>query len=151
MPALPVSNSGLSPAVRRRLRCYRVAALVILVLGVAGAGTVYWLGARRADYPDDPAMVGFNRAAERQMSLLYGNQGKLIEDLDNWLKRPGSQALLVAAAAAVLALGCYQFSRLLEFEAHEAAARGPGPAGTMPGGETPVEGGIETRGGSGRG
>jgi hypothetical protein len=91
--------------------------LVILLLGLAGAGGWYWLASRASDASDDPAMLGFNRAAERQMGVLYGKQGQLIEDLNDSLKRPGTQAVLIAVAAAVLAAGCFQFSRLLEFEA----------------------------------
>jgi len=75
---------------------------------------------------DDPAMLGFNRAAERQMGVLYGKQGQLISDLDDWIKRPGPQALLIAGSAAVIALGCFLFSRVLESEARDAAA-GPNP------------------------
>ncbi|HUC86322.1 MAG TPA: hypothetical protein VL970_14080 [Candidatus Acidoferrales bacterium] len=117
-------NSELPATVQRRLRRYRLAALVILLLGLAGAGTVYWLGSRAADEVDDAAMLGFNRAAERQMGVLFGKQGQLISGVDNWLKKPGAQAFLVAAATAVIALGCFQFSRVLEFEAREAAAQG---------------------------
>jgi len=121
MTAPSSAPSELPPAVQRRLRRYRVAAWVILALGLAAAGVVYWLGARRAQLPDDPAMVGFNRAAERQLGILYGTQGRLVGDLDNWLAQPGTQAMLTAAAAAVAALGCHFFSRVLEFEARETA------------------------------
>lgn len=115
------SHPELPAPVRRRMRRYRLAALVILVLGLAGAGVVYWVGERRLDYSDDPAMIGFNRAAERQMGVLFGTQGQLMGDLDELLKQPGTQAILVAAASAVIALGCFQFSRVLEFEAKKAA------------------------------
>jgi len=123
-------NSEVFAAGQRRIHRYRLCALVILLLGLAGAGGWYWLGTRTADAADDPAMLGFNRAAERQMGVLYGKQGQLIEDLNDSLKRPGTQAVLIAVAAAVLAAGCFQFSRLLEFEA-KVAAKSEGQDGKL--------------------
>ena len=122
----PADNPGseLLRAARRRGRRYRIAAGIILVLGVLSAGLVYWLGSRAPDYSDDPSMLGFNRAADRQMGYLYGKQGQLIEDLTDSLKRPGTQAILIALAAAVVAVGCFYFARMLEHEATEAANDG---------------------------
>jgi hypothetical protein len=111
-------------AARRRGRRYRIAAGIILVLGVLSAGLVYWLGSRAPDYSDDPSMLGFNRAADRQMGYLYGKQGQLIEDLTDSLKRPGTQAVLIVIAAAMVAAGCFHFARMLEHEATEAANDG---------------------------
>ena len=61
------------------------------------------------------------------MGLLYGKQGQLVDDLGNSLKQPGTQAVLVAIVAAVVALGCFQYSRMLEWEAGE---KEPGDAKT---------------------
>jgi len=104
-------------AARRPGRRYRLAAGVILLLGLSGAGLVYWLASRPPDFSDDPAMVGFNRATERQMGVLYGKQGQLIADLNDSLKQPGTQALLLVAVAVAAAIGCFQFARLVEAEA----------------------------------
>lgn len=70
-------------------------------------------------------MVGFNRREERQMGLLYGKQGQFIEDLTHSLKQPGTQAVLIAVAAALVAAGCLHFARILEQEAKEAASTLP--------------------------
>ena len=112
-------------AIRRRARRCRITGVIILLLGIGGAGVVYWLGAHAMDYSDDPAMVGFDRAEERQLAILYGKQGQFIEDLENSLKRPGTQAFLAAAAAAVIAIGCFYFARILEDEARQAELDGP--------------------------
>jgi hypothetical protein len=112
---------------RRRARRYRIASMVILVLGVLSAGMVYWLGSREPDYSDDPSMVGFNRSEQHQMAVLYGKQGQLIEDLDDSLKQPGTQGILIIAAAAVIAAGCFFFARVLEAEAQDAASAAPQP------------------------
>jgi hypothetical protein len=110
-------RADLPLAVRQRVRRYRVAALVILLLGLAGAGTLYWLKARPLDYSSDPALLGFDRAERQQMGVLYGKQGELVEELDDTLRKPGTQASLIILGAAVVALGCFQFSRVLELEA----------------------------------
>jgi hypothetical protein len=78
---------------------------------------VYWVRSRQVDIPDDPAMLGFDRATERQLGVLYGQQGQLIEALNNWVKQPGTQALLVAAVATIVASVLFQASRVLTFEA----------------------------------
>ena len=69
-------------------------------------------------------MAGFNRSEERQMGMLYGKQGRLIEDTKNSLKQPGTQAMLTIAAAAVVAAGCFYFARLLADEAKPDGAPG---------------------------
>jgi hypothetical protein len=104
--SLPVSAS------KRRARRFRIAGIVVLVLGIIGAGLVYWLGTRAADLSDDPAMAGYDQPEERQMGILYGKQGELIEDWSNDLKQPGTQAVIIVAAAALAAAGCFYFAHL---------------------------------------
>jgi len=64
-------------------------------------------------------MVGFRRSEERQMGQLYGKQGQLIEDFNESLKQPGTQALLLLGAAVVVAAGCFHMARVLEAEARD--------------------------------
>jgi len=101
---------------RRRPRQLRLAGVIVLFLGIGGAGTVYWRGTRAADLSDDPAMLGYNRAEERQMGILYGKQGELIEDFSNDLKQPGTQAGIILAATVAIAGGCFYFARLLDYD-----------------------------------
>ena len=127
MPAIDPnydSNRELLTTARRRGRRYRIAAGIILLIGLISACLVYWLEPRAPDYSDDPSMLGFNRAADRQMAELYGKQGQFIEDLTDSLKQPGTQAVLIVVAAAVIAVGCLYFARKLEHEATEAANDG---------------------------
>ena len=116
-----------------RIRRWRLASWLVLALGLVGAGTVYWLGTRSDNLADDPAMTGFNRASARQMAVLYGKQGRLVEDLSDALKRPGTQAILIVGAATVVALGGFRVAHVLEEEAREtAAAPGTPHAETKP-------------------
>lgn len=106
----PLSSS------KRRARKLRVIGVIVLVLGIAAAGIVYWLGTCSPDVSEDLSMVGYNNAAERQMEILYGKQGELIEDWSNDLKQPGTQAIIIVVAAALAGGGCFYFARLLDAE-----------------------------------
>lgn len=117
---MEAKSAGLVLSATRRVRRYRMAGVIILLLGLLGAGVVYWLGTRGPDLADDPAMLGFDRSEKRQLGILYGKQGQLIEDLTNSLKQPGTQAFLIVVAAAVIAAGCFFFARILTAEAKQA-------------------------------
>ena len=91
----------------------RLIGTLVLALGISGAAEFYWLGTRSPDVSGDLSMVGFNRAERRQMGQLYGKMGALIEDWSDDLKRPGTQAILIAGFSALVAAGCFYFARLL--------------------------------------
>jgi len=111
-----------SPAskARRRARRLRLTGIMALLLGIVGAGFVYWLGTRSPDMSDDLSMVGFDKAAQRQMGMLYGKQGELIEDWSNDLKQPGTQAILIIGASILIAAGFFYFARLFDADAENA-------------------------------
>ena len=85
---------------------------MVLALGLGAAAAVYWLGTRSADLNDDLSMQGFDRAERRQMGMVYGNMGLLIQNFLDGLKQPGDQALLIVAVSVVVAAGCFYFARL---------------------------------------
>jgi hypothetical protein len=97
-------------------QCARLRSIgvIVLLLGIGSACIVYWVGIRSADLSDDPSMARDNIAASRQMGILYGKMGLLIDDWSDELKRPGTQAIIIAAAATLVALGCFYFARLLD-------------------------------------
>jgi flagellar basal body-associated protein FliL len=102
------------PSTKQRARKLRIIGVAVLVLGIAGAGIVYWLGTRSPDGSDDLSMAGYNKPAERQMEILYGKQGELIEDWSNDLKQPSTQTVIIIVAAVLIAGGCFYFARLLD-------------------------------------
>jgi hypothetical protein len=104
---------------KRRARKLRVFGGIVLALGIIGASVVYWLGTRRADLSDDPAMAGYDKPEERQMAILYGRQGELIEDWSDDLKQPGTQAIIIVTVAALIAGCCFYFARLLDYDAEQ--------------------------------
>jgi hypothetical protein len=104
---------GPDSSARRRKRL-RIIGTVVLLLGLGSAGLVYWLGIRSQDASDDPALLGYNKAQSRQMGVLYGKMGQVIEDLTDDLKRPGTQAALITAASILVASGFFYFAQAPE-------------------------------------
>ena len=61
-------------------------------------------------------MVGYDKPEQRQMGILYGKQGELIEDWSNDLKQPGTQSVIIVVAAALVSASCFYFARLLDYD-----------------------------------
>lgn len=87
------------------------AGVIILAVGLVGAGVVYWLGRRAEDWSDDPAMMGFDKQQGLQMAQLYGKSGQLVDDLVNDLKQPGTQAGLIVGVSVVASWICFRLAR----------------------------------------
>jgi hypothetical protein len=104
---------------KRRARKLRITGVSVLAAGIISAGIVYWIGTRSPDVSDDLAMTGYNKPEQRQMAILYGKQGELIEDLTNDLKQPGTQAIIIVVAAVLIAGGCFYFARLLDHDGQQ--------------------------------
>ncbi|MGB7747957.1 MAG: hypothetical protein WBN75_11790 [Verrucomicrobiia bacterium] len=102
----PVSSS-------KRGSRLRLTGIIVLLLGIGGAGVVYWLGTRSPDVSDDLSMVGYNKAQTRQMGMLYGKMGPVIEEWCDDLKQPGTQAKIIVGVSILIAAGCFYFARLL--------------------------------------
>ncbi len=100
----PVSSS-------KRAARLRMIGIIVLVLGIAGAGIVYWLGTRSPNVMDDFSMVGFDRAQKRQMGQLYGKMGLVVEQFSDDLKQPGTQAQIIAVVSILVAAGCFYVAR----------------------------------------
>jgi len=96
---------------------------VILALGIVSAGFVYWIGSRQDDLSNDPSMLGFNRAEQRQMDELYGNSGLLMDEWLDDLKQPGTQAVLILVSSGLIAAGCFYFARLLVLDDEPPASK----------------------------
>lgn len=95
-------------------RRLRIIAAIVLLLGIFGADAVYFIGTHSEQAFDDPALLGNEKAQSRQEQILYGKQSVLIDEWTAELKRPGTQAVIVVVAAALVAGGCFYFARLLD-------------------------------------
>jgi flagellar basal body-associated protein FliL len=100
----------------KRAARLRMIGIIVLVLGLGGAGLVYWLGTRSPDVSDDLSMLGYNKAQTRQMGMLYGKMGPVIEEWFDDLKQPGTQAEIIVVASTLIAAGCFYFARLLDHD-----------------------------------
>jgi len=111
---MTVNDEKTSPdSSSKRVARLRMIGIVVLVLGLGGAGLIYWLGTRSPDVMDDLSMVGYNKAQTRQMGMLYGKMGPVIEEWFDDLKQPGTQAEIIVVASTLIAAGCFYFARLL--------------------------------------
>jgi hypothetical protein len=92
----------------------RLIGVIVLMLGLGSAGLVYWIGNRA---PEDARLDEYRqsqaRAESRQMQMLYGTSGGLMEDFLNALKRPGNQALGIGMITGLVAAGCFYLGRPL--------------------------------------
>ena len=111
---MTVNDEKTSPdSSSKRAARLRIIGTVVLVLGLGSAGLVYWLGTRSPDVSDDLSMLGYNKAQTRQMGMLYGKMGPVIEEWFDDLKQPGTQAEIIVAVSILVAAGCFYFARLL--------------------------------------
>ncbi|MGA9779675.1 MAG: hypothetical protein ACLPRE_11645 [Limisphaerales bacterium] len=90
----------------------RVIGGVVLVLGLLGAGALYWIRTHSGEPTEDELLAGNERLESHQMGLLYGKMGLLTLELSDDLKQPGTQAFLIAAVSVLIAAGCFYFARL---------------------------------------
>jgi len=111
--AITVNDEKTSPdSSSKRAARFRLIGIIVLVLGLGSAGVVYWLGTRSPDVTDDLSMVGYNKAQTRQMAMLYGKMGPVIEEWFDDLKQPGTQAEIIVAISILVAIGCFYIARL---------------------------------------
>jgi len=105
----PPAGSNLPPRQSKRLR---VIGVIVLVLGLLGAGALYWIRTHSGEPTEDELLAGNVRLESHQMGLLYGRMGLLTQELSDDLKQPGTQACLIAAVSVLIAAGCFYFARL---------------------------------------
>jgi len=109
------ATAGPDQAPRHSARL-RQLGMSVLFAGMVAAGIVYWFGSRARDLSDDPATIGYYKPQTRQMGMLYGQMGVMMDDLLAALKRPGVQAGLILGASGVFCLICFYLARPHEVE-----------------------------------
>lgn len=97
---------------RKQPKRLRLIGVIVLLLGLVGAGVVYWRGTHSTEPSEDELLPGNARAESRQMEILYGKLGLLTWELSDDLKQPGTQAFLIATVSVLFAAGCFYFARL---------------------------------------
>jgi len=101
---------------REKARLRKIGA-VILTVGWLAAGILYC--ARRENPDLDQYQQSLTRSESRQMAIMYGTSGSITEDITSALKRPGPQALLIAAVTGIFAAGCLYIGQPLPEDRNE--------------------------------
>lgn len=92
----------------------RTLGILVLLLGLGGAGAVYWTGAPPEDLSADPATARAYRTGTRDIEVNFGKMGLLMNDLLDDLKYPGTQAAIIATVSLTVASGCFYFAQWLD-------------------------------------
>ena len=108
---IPVSPSS------RRARWLRCIGFAVLLLGIVGGEELYRVGLLAPDRADNPEMIGCDRAARRQMAMLYGTQGKMIMEFEDAIRLPRNQAIMILVGSVLVAGGCWYFARFVDRDA----------------------------------
>jgi hypothetical protein len=103
-------NPDPAPKAGARLR---MAGILILLLGLLGAGLVYWQGAPPDDSSDDVATARTSKKQARSIEVNVGKMGVFMADLMEDYQDPGTQAVTIVVASFLVACGCFYFARLL--------------------------------------
>jgi hypothetical protein len=93
----PITSPVPSRQPGKRLRWIGV---MVLLLGLASAGTVYWRGTHTGEPTEDELMPGNARAETHQMGL----------------KQPGTQAAIIAGGSILIGAACFYFARLSDVD-----------------------------------
>jgi len=108
--ALNNTTSDPNSSGRRRSRL-RTLGVLVLLLGLGAAGAVYWTGAPPEDLSADPATARAYKTEARDIEINFGKMGLLMNDLENDLQYPGTQAAIIATVSIIVACGCFYFAQ----------------------------------------
>jgi hypothetical protein len=77
---------------------------LILIGGLVASVVLYWIQARAADPAmDDARALGYSRSLQHGMGVMMGPSGAMLTEWQQDLTSPLGEALLLAAASALLA------------------------------------------------
>jgi len=85
--------------------------VLVLLLGLGGAGAVYWTGSPPVDLSSDPATARDYKTETRDIEINFGKMGLLMNEWMADLERPGTQAGLIALVSILVASGCFYFAQ----------------------------------------
>ena len=83
---------------------------LVLLLGLGGAGIVYWTGSPPVDLSSDPATARDYKTETRDIEINFGKMGLLMNEWMTDLERPGTQAAIIALVSILAASGCFYFA-----------------------------------------
>jgi hypothetical protein len=92
----------------------RVIGILVMMLGITSACLFYWIEARSAVPTIDELLPDYSRDRARQIGILMGNFGVMMLEWTAALNHPAAQAVMIAAVAGLVALGCFRAAWLLD-------------------------------------
>ena len=98
----------------RQVRRLRIAAVVVMLLGLIGVGIVYWLASRSDNGPNNNVAMDYYKKDQLQLEKMYGPQGVLAGNIYTALQQPGTQAIIILVTASLISAACLFFSKLPE-------------------------------------
>ncbi|MGD0410589.1 MAG: hypothetical protein ABSC18_02720 [Verrucomicrobiota bacterium] len=107
------SAPGPDSSGKRRGRL-RMIGVLVLLLGLGGAGTVYWTGTAPEDWSSDPATARAYKTETRNIEVNFGEMGLILNNIMAGLDRPDVQAAGIALVSILAASGCFWFAHWLE-------------------------------------
>jgi hypothetical protein len=102
-----------SPRESERLRA---TGLLVLLLGIAGAGIYYWREARPATVTIADLQPDYDKSRAREMGRMMGHQGVMMLEWQDALDLPGTQAVIIAVVSALFAAYFFRAAWVLDDE-----------------------------------
>lgn len=90
----------------------RAAGLVVLLLGVGGAGVRLWTSSPPGDLSAGLPTAETSKKVARDIEINFGKMGLLTNNAANDLHDPATQAIIIAAVSILVAAGCFYVAHL---------------------------------------
>jgi hypothetical protein len=94
----------------------RAIGVLVSVLSILTSAYYYWFVARPASLAMDEVIAGYQRSMNRQIGILMGHTGVMMLEWQEVLDRPGTKAILIAAAGGLFALYFFRSAWVLDEE-----------------------------------
>ena len=93
---------------------WKIVGLILLVVGLIGAPVRYVYKSRHVEDDFGAILPAYDKAMRREMAVQMGPMGLIFMEWSDWLDKPGSQAFLILAGAALLSRACYYIAAKLQ-------------------------------------
>jgi hypothetical protein len=118
-----VNNKAAIPSSSRKRRAaFNALGVLVLFLGLGGAGLIYYGSAQRRSaapstgqgtpaaeggWQDGTLSLPDSKKSSRDLELYYGKAGMLAVRLRDWVEQPGTLAIIIATVSTLAAMGCF--------------------------------------------
>jgi peptidoglycan/LPS O-acetylase OafA/YrhL len=100
-----------------------------LAIGIVGACLFYWSASGPADQDPADGLPAYSRAETRALKIQMGATGVILTEWQQTLARPGAEAVMIAAGAALFAAYFFRAAWVLDDDERD-RARAQAPRST---------------------